>query len=206
MGLCANVANTRLYVSDRHLISQVTLGATEAAWINSVAGTEKYTVNEISGSQTSGMRDSTNGTAARYHEPRFVTIDSYDTFLYISDVGNYKIRRLTVNPNGVTGSSYLQVVTLASFSGGKEVNGIALKTDYSALFAAATDLHGIWKIPIQGVYPALTYPIPSANFEWLGHPAKTSGQLVDGAIASAKFYGPTALSIDDRERQFVSTR
>jgi hypothetical protein len=91
MGLVVDYNNVNVYVGDRHVIARI-----NSINLNANVLTENYAVDDISGNVVIGLRDG-NGTTARYNEPRFVTIDKADRYLYISDVLNYRLRRLDLS-------------------------------------------------------------------------------------------------------------
>jgi hypothetical protein len=95
----------------------------------------------------------------------------------------------------LTSSDYY-TSTYVTFSG-QETNGIAVSFDNSFLFAAATALNGLWKIPIQEIPP------PSSTFIFLTNPSHAKGQLVDGALNASLWYRPGALTIDSADNLYV---
>jgi hypothetical protein len=169
-----------LYVCDRHVIAAVNLSERK---------NESWSVAEISGNSAYGFSNG-NGKSARFFEPRFVAIDSTTNILYISDVLNYALRIVALNT-----SQYI-TTTYCSFSG-KETNGIALSNENKFLFAAATALNGLWKIPIQ------EGPVPSSLFDFITNPSHAKGQLVDGALNSSLWYRPGSLTIDRADNLYV---
>jgi hypothetical protein len=136
-----------------------------------------------------------NGTATKLYEPRFIAIDNSDNNLYISDVLNYAIRRVDLR------SAVYDVTTLAVFSG-KETNGIALNAANTYLYAAATALNGLWKIPLPAA-SALSTTVSSSLFQFLTNPSSSKGQLVDGPLSSSLWYQPAALTIDGADNLYV---
>jgi len=195
MGMVTNYKNDYLYVTDRHVISRFAFN------VQNPVAQESYTVTEICGNIALGFRDSNNGTAARFNEPRYLDIDEPGRYLYVSDTDNYRLRRIDLQ-----GGSF-PVVTYANF-GLFETNGIALKFDGSAIYAIATALNGIWKIPILA--NAQVYPSPPGGWEFITAPTNaiptdTShfGQLKDGPVSSSLWFRPSSVSIDDHDNLYV---
>jgi len=82
-----------------------------------------------------------------------------------------------------------------------------LNTARDYLYAIATYLNGIWKIPIQS-----TLPVSTSNCTFLNSPASppssslaTAGQLYDGALATSLWYRyqPGAVAIDNQDNLYV---
>lgn len=152
---------------------------------------EVYTVTQIAGNQLPGLRD-TNGTSTRFNNPSFVVIDLTDSYLYISDVTNFRIRRLALK------DPLFSVVTYATFT--SEVNGIALDSTAQNLYVVATATNGIWKVPILN---AGAYPSPSQGWTMVVANPSPGDQLVDGPLSSAKFFKPSAVAIDQYNNLYV---
>jgi len=182
MGLVIDSSNSIIYVGDRHLISRVDINWNQ--YVN-----ESYPVVEVVGRKAYGFVNG-NGSVAMFYEPRFVIIDSSDRYLYVSDVLNYAIRRVDLN------SAVYDTTTYAVFSG-QETNGIALSSDNSVIYAVATSLNGLWKIPV------LSTGVSSTSFTFLTNPSKAKGQLVDGPLESSLWYRPGALTIDRADNLYV---
>jgi len=225
LGLVVNKANNKLYVGDRHKIVRLSFD------INAPVLNEKYVGYDLIGNAALGLRDG-NRTTTRFKEPRFVVIDKNDKYLYVSDVLNYRLRRVDISADASLvynkntpgsdaplASTPYTSVTYASFlpeagvpstvcnSDGCETNGIALSFDNKYIFAVATKLNGIWKIPIVA---SEGYPSPRSGWTWLagartlaGAPTGEGGQLVDGVATGAKFYSPAACTIDNKDNLYV---
>ena len=191
MGLVVDPSNSFVYVSDRHSIARINSFDVNGNTNGGTAHTEFYTVTKLTGTTTTGNVDGDSSTA-RFNEPRFVTIDSAGTFLYVSDVLNYGIRRINLK------DSLYPTVTYASFGTNKETNGIALNAAGTILYAVATSLNKIWAIPILsgGAYP-------SYSSSWMAIGTGTAGQLVDGSLDTAQFNLPSSLTIDDQDNLYV---
>jgi hypothetical protein len=186
MGLVMDHTNQYLYVSDRQLISKVQITSNLSAY--------SLPVSDVCGNINFGFVDG-NGTASRLYEPRFLAIDNTDSNLYISDVLNYAIRRVDLT------SAVYSISTLALFSG-KETNGIALDAANIYLYAAATALNGLWKIPLPSSSSS-SPTISSSLFQFLTNPSSSKGQLVDGPLSSSLWYRPAALTIDSADNLYV---
>lgn len=199
MGLVVDYGNNNIYVTDSHLVAR----------INSIntnlpdGAAESYSVTPLAGNQNAGLRDA-NGTSARFHSPFFVTIDLTNSYLYISDTLNYRLRRVSLN------DPLYSVVTYGSFTtagtGGQLTNGIVLDTEGQNIYAVATYLNGIWKIPVLS---NAAYPSPSAGWTLLNGNGATgtaklaTGQLVDGTLATSQWFSPGAISIDSQDNLYI---
>ena len=190
MGLVVDSSNTKIFVGDRHLISRIDLD-----W--SQVGDVSYTVTDLCGNIAFGNVEG-NGTHSRLYEPRFVVIDNSDKYLYVSEALNYQIRRVDLS------DPLYNSIVYTSFGTSLETNGIALSTAGDYLFAIATVLNGIWRIPIQ------SSPVTTSGSIFLNAPSTTpltgvatSGQLYDGDLATSKWYSPGAVTIDDKDNLYV---
>lgn len=146
MGLVFDSSNTKLYVGDRHLISIVNVDNT-----NQVLFNETYSVSDICGDIAFGNVEG-NGTFSRLYEPRFVIIDSSDTYLYVTEALNFQIRRIDLSSAPLYNSLvYVKFGSGTAF----ETNGIAMSNAGDYIYAVATALNGLWKIPVSASLPVL---------------------------------------------------
>lgn len=149
-------------------------------------------VTTLAGGATAGSTDGT-GTNALFSSPNAICYDGVDT-LYISEAGNHRIRKLTISSRAVT--------TLAgSTQGYADGNGATAQFDYP--HAVAVDPSGnvyvgeyngerIRKITPAGVVSTLAG-------------TGTAG-YIDGPLATARFYGPSGLSLDPAGNLYVADR
>ena len=93
------------------------------------------------------------GLLARLSNVKGIVVDSADTYAYICDYGNNKIRRVDLS-----NSSY-PVITVASGISG--CWGLSIDKSKNSLFAVASKSHVVYKVAISN---PLLYPIsPTTN-------------------------------------------
>ena len=170
-----------IYVADRrnHMIRKITSGGV----VTTLAGL----------ADTSGSTDGT-GNVARFNSPTGMAIDSAGN-LYVSDTGNYTIRKIT---------SEGAVTTLAGLAGTSgyfdgagsaarflEPRGIAVDSAGNLYVADRAGVHTIRKITSGGVV-----------FTLAGSTG-TSGYL-DGTGTAARFAFPTGIAVDSAGNLYVS--
>jgi len=141
------------------------------------------TVTTLAGGTTPGYTDA-SGTAARFYSPQFISIDASGN-LYVSDVGNNAIRKITTTGvvttfagGGLPGYADNTVGTLAKFN---TPGGLAVSASGN-IYVADRGNNIIRMITPAGV--VTTY---------CG--AQASG-FVDGVSVAARFNRPTGLAID----------
>jgi len=93
------------------------------------------------------------GLRARLSNVKGIVVDSADTYAYICDYGNNKIRRVDLSNSSYT------VITVASGISG--CWGLSLDKSKNSLYAVASKSHVIYKVAISN---PLLYPIsPTTN-------------------------------------------
>lgn len=169
---------TYIYVADtgNHTIRKID----SSGVVTTLAGGE--------GSANSGFVDGT-GTVARFNTPTGLIVDSTNTYLYVADVGNLSIRKITLSTGAVTtvagGGPLTQGTTDSTTNTSVRFNyptGITSNGTY--LFVADRGSHTIRKIKIA-----------SGETTTLAGTAGTSGST-NATGTSAKFYLPNDLTTD----------
>jgi hypothetical protein len=90
-----------------------------------------------------------------------------------------------------------------SFGTSLETNGIALSAAGDSLYAIATVLNGIWKIPITSVLPVSLSQCTFLNAASNPSTSYQSGQLFDGPLVTSLWYSPGAVAIDGNDNLYV---
>jgi len=181
MDIIVDNTNSNIYVSDRHIISKIDVSSPSSSL------SANYITTDVCGTSLYGYRDGSCATA-QFFEPRFIVIDNGGKYLYVSDIFNFNIRRISLQGDAV-------VMTYANFTG--ETNGIVLNSANTYMYAAATSLNGLWKIPI------VDQSITSSSYIFMTNPSKAVGQLVDGPLASSLWSQPGTLAIDSGDMLYV---
>jgi sugar lactone lactonase YvrE len=137
-------------------------------------------VTTFAGSATSGFADGT-GTSATFNTPVGITVDRIDT-VYVSDIGNHRIRRITsagvvTTFAGTTQGFQDGVGTNARFD---TPQGIVADT-YGNVYVADTNNHRIRRVTSDGTVTTL---------------AGSTAGYADGIGTNARFNFPYHLSID----------
>jgi len=194
MGMVVDSLNANLYVGDRHLIAKVITDNTNQNPFN-----ELYQVLEICGSYASGNVVG-NGTFSRLFEPRFIAIDNSNTYLYASETLNYQLRRVDLSSAPLYNSDIY-----ITFGTGLETNGIVLSTAGDFIYATATSLNGLWKIPVVSSLPIQISACVFLNTPSGTNPGNTfaSGQLKDGPLSTSQWFSPGAIAIDSHDNLYV---
>ncbi|MCE7996898.1 MAG: hypothetical protein HEP71_33360, partial [Roseivirga sp.] len=173
--------------------------ATDASGNLYVADRSNHRIRKISPSgvvttfagSSYGSNDGT-GLSARFNGPSYVALDLSGN-VYVSDVGNRKIRKIT--PAGV-------VTTFAGSGNRGNSNGTGTAASFNSpaglavdsqgnVYVADRDNHNIRKITPSGVVSTL---------------AGSSRGDIDGTGAQARFYSPYDVSVDIRGNVFVADR
>ncbi len=176
MCILMDSTNTKVYVSDRHLISRIDMVAVAPAlsWVNNPTSGEQYTVTEFVGDEVVGFVNG-NSTATRFFEPVYITMDKSDKYMYVSDLFNYAIRRVDMNYLvAPTSASPFTTVTYAAFTSPNKVTGIVLDAAGANIYATAYTQNGIFRIPVQTSFPVL-----STSWVWVTNRAIVFGQMVE---------------------------
>jgi sugar lactone lactonase YvrE len=87
VGICIDVDNNNLYVVENHRVRKVVISTGE--------------VITLAGGTTPGFTDATE-TMARFNTPSSICIDPSNTFVYVADVGNKRIRKVIISTGVVT--------------------------------------------------------------------------------------------------------
>jgi sugar lactone lactonase YvrE len=148
-----------------------------------------------------GDVDHLDGTAARFHEPRFLAIDPSDRYLYVSDVMNHKLRRVDLSVSSSSSSSSLSspsysVVTYGTFA--TETNGIAIDSSGRNLYAVSTGSHSLYQIPILA---SGEYPSPRSG--WTLLTSTRRGPPRDGPLSMSEWSSPSSIAIDGQDNLYV---
>ncbi|MEA4935317.1 MAG: NHL repeat-containing protein [Paludibacter sp.] len=181
-GLCLDASGNLIVVEkwNSHRIRKIDFSSGQ---VTTIAGDNSAQVG------ASGYIDA-NGTSARFNQPTDAIMDSNGN-IFISDLGNYYIRKIATNGDvttfagsGVSGSAD-GTGTEASFGG---VFGLAIDADDN-IYATDRTNHLIRKITPAGVVTTFA--------------GSTSGSL-DGTGTSAKFNNPAGIDIDAAGNLYVA--
>jgi len=143
------------------------------------------TVTTVAGSQaTAGFVDGT-GTAALLNSPAGLYADSSGN-LYIADSGNYVLRKMTIADS--------TVVTYAGALSVGSSDGTGSQAHFSGPLGVAVDDTTVY-VADTGNDTIRTIELATGKVTTLAGAAGKSG-LVDGPVASARFYGPQGLALD----------
>nr|WP_315133153.1 putative Ig domain-containing protein [uncultured Flavobacterium sp.] len=174
--LALDTANNCLYVTDK-----------ENDVIRKVSLTAPYPVTTFAGSGTSTSTDNT-GVLATFKKPSGIVIDPTGTYLYVTDRGGNKIRRITISTaqvttiagSGTAGTADNATGTAATFN---DPTGIAVDADY--IYITDFGGHKIRKISKTSPYPVSTIA---------GSGTKSSVDHATGT--SATFDNPYGMTLD----------
>jgi|GEM_PF-699018 len=175
-GMVMDSGNNNLYVAEWGAIRVVNL-------------TSPFTVTTLAGSGTAQAATDGTGAAARFRNPRAITIDSTDTNLYVADMSNNIIRRIviatgavtTVAGSGVAGSLDNATGISARFNSPR---GIAWTTG-GLLYVSDTANHTIRLVTLGGANPVTTV---------VGAAGANAG--TDGTGTAARLFTPLGLYWD----------
>jgi hypothetical protein len=184
IGMVIDSSGNNLYVAEWGAIRVVSL-------------LSPYTVTTLAGSGT--VQGLTNGTggAARFWNPRALTIDSTDTHLYVADMSNCAIRNIVISTGVVTtlaggtgcGSNDNATGTLARFN---QPAGIAW-TSGNLLYVADRSNHTVRLITLGGTNPVTTV---------VGVAGAAGGTEATGT--AARLYSPNGLYWDGSTNLYLS--
>lgn len=182
--LALDTANNCLYVTDK-----------ENDVIRKVSLTAPYPVTTFAGSGTSTSTDNT-GVLATFKKPSGIVIDPTGTYLYVTDRGGNKIRRITISTaqvttiagSGTAGTADNATGTAATFN---DPTGIAVDADY--IYITDFGGHKIRKISKTSPYPVSTIA---------GSGTKSSVDHATGT--SATFDNPYGMTLDGAGNLFVA--
>jgi len=187
-GVCLDSANA-IYITDGHLVRRMTALGTN--WV----------VTTLAGLPgNSGSSDGTN-SGARFDQPEGIALDASGN-LFVADTINNAVRK--VSPVGTN-----WVVTTIAGMAGSVYSGSADGTNNSARFnhpyGIATDPSG--NLFVADTYNSTIRKITPAGTNWvvstLAGSASYSGSA-DGTNGSARFNGPTSLTIDNATNIYVA--
>jgi hypothetical protein len=146
---------------------------------------------------TAGSSGSVNGTgsAARFKNPYGVTVDSSGS-VYVSDSGNYTIRRVTSAGVVTTMAGTAGLTGSANGTGGaaRFYNPLNVTVDGAGnVYVGDAGNHLIRKVTSSGVVTTL---------------AGTAGSIgsIDGTGSAARFYYPTGVAVDSTGNIWVADR
>lgn len=163
-----------LYVADTY--NHVIRKITPSGIVTTVAGSTQGFANGI-------------GAAAKFDTPFGIAVNNAGTFIIVADTNNNKIRQIAINTGMVT--------TIAG-----DVSGFLDGSTSSALFNApkGIDIFG------TSVYVADTgnNKIRKIDAAGVSTIAGTSAGLVDGPVATAKFFAPTSLVVNAAGEIFIA--
>lgn len=181
-GLCLDASGNLIVVEkwNSHRVRKINFTSGQ---VTTIAGDNSAQVG------ASGYIDA-NGTSARFNQPTDAIMDSNGN-IFVSDLGNYYIRKIAVNGDvttfagsGVSGSAD-GTGTEASFGG---VFGLTIDADDN-IYATDRTNHLIRKITPSGVVTTFA--------------GSTSGSL-DGTGTAAKFNNPAGIDIDAAGNLYVA--
>ena len=144
-------------------------------------------VTTLAGSSTGYMDDT--GTAAKFRGPRGVAVDS-SGHVYVADSNNNRIRK--ISPTGV-------VTTFAGSSQGDD-DGTGTAAKFNNPSGVAVDSSGHVYVADQSNH-RIRKISPAAVVTTL---AGSSSGYVDGALAAAKFNGPSGVAVDSSGNLYVA--
>ena len=149
-------------------------------------------VSTIAGSSSSGSVDGT-GSTARFNQPFGMAADSAGN-LYVTDAGNYTIRRITSLGN---------VTTIAGLPGSFGTNdGAGNNARFSYPSGVAVDSVG--NVFVVESYSATVRKItPAGLVSTIAGLAGISG-TTDGTVSAARFYDPLGVAVDNAGNVFVA--
>lgn len=185
-GLAIDSTGNFLYVSE-YLSSKIRRVAIASAAVTTLAGSPSESFED--GDQN-GV-----GTAARFRNPNGIAIDPTDTYLYVADTGNAKIRRIDL----ATGAVVIFAGPAAGTQASDCVDGIGNSARFFFPYALAVDPDGanlyvadgdrIRKIIIASQTVSTAYG-PACSL------SGTTNGFVDGTGASVRFNSPAGLTMD----------
>jgi serine/threonine protein kinase, bacterial len=150
---------------------------------------QTVTVYTLSGSGTEGSADGA-GTAASFYNPIGVALDAAVN-IYVADVGNYKIRKIT--PAGA-------VSTLAGSGTAGSTNGIGTAASFYYINGIALDATGNVYVADQYNYQ-IRKITPAGVVSTL---AGTGDGSADGTGAAASFNQPSGVALDAAGNIYVA--
>ena len=136
-----------------------------------------------------------NGPDARFASPVGVAVDAAGN-VYVGDFGNYAVRKIT--PDGA-------VTTLAGGQfGATDVDGVGRDAKFGAPIGVAVDSHGNVFVADQDLYSIRKITPGGVVSTFAGVSSRlTSGSVVDGTGAAARFVAPQGLAIDAHDNLYV---
>jgi sugar lactone lactonase YvrE len=142
---------------------------------------------------TAGVTGSNDGVgaAASFHSPNAIAIDGNGN-LYVTDNGNYTIRKIT--PTG-------SVTTIAGTAGGQgSANGTGVVVGFQGPCGIATDIAGNVYVTDGNAIREIT---PAGVVSTFAGTVGTTGSA-DGSGSSASFNLPVGIAIDNQDNIYVS--
>lgn len=157
-----------------------------------------WNVTTIAGSAGSAGNQDGYGAAARFHSPASLGFDS-SGFLYVTDYYNHSIRMLSFD----TSHQQWYVATIAGSGspGSADANGTSAQFRYP--FGLAIDRSSNLYVADYGNNTIRMVTSGARTVTTLAGTAGTSGS-VDGFRASARFYGPGGVAVDNAGNVFVT--
>jgi sugar lactone lactonase YvrE len=152
-------------------------------------------VTTLAGSTgNAGTTDGT-GSSARFNGPRGVAVDRSGN-LYVTDTGNYVIRKIT--PEGV-------VTTMAGLSGNPgTADGVASVARFSSPYGVSVDAAGNVYVA-ENVTSTIRRISPDGTVLTLAGTAGMSG-TANGTGSAARFSSPSFIEVDDAGNVYVPDR
>ncbi|WP_291274392.1 SMP-30/gluconolactonase/LRE family protein [Flavobacterium sp.] len=130
-----------------------------------------------------------NGVSAQFNYPQGIAVDRYRN-IYITDIGNYKIRKIDTSGN---------VTTLAGSTGG-QADGLGTNAKFSGPNGIAVDASGNVYVSDQG-YNRIRKIDPTGNVTTI---AGSSTGYADGIGIEAKFSTPNGIIVDNSGNVYVA--
>lgn len=193
-GITIDSSLTYLYVADS--------GNNKIRKISIASGATTSLTGQTNNQVAAGPADSATSASVSFNNPTGITLDSSNTYLYVADSWNNKIRQVSISSGAtvsITGTTSTKLSVGSSDGRGLAASfnnpyGITIDTTNTYLYVADTANHKIRIItPVSGTLANMTEA--NALVSSLSGMTNTSG-FADGSATTATFNSPYGISAD----------
>lgn len=164
------------------------------------------TVSTLAGNGTAGSVNGT-GTAAEFFSPGGLSVNPYNSLLYVADIGNNSIRGLSTGT--ITGGGGGQNQPPAGITSGVAGNGTSGYVDGAAATAEFKNPTGLIADAAGNLFVADAQNNAIREISTVGMVSTFAGGVsgfADGKGTAAKFFGPADIVMDNGGNYYVSDR